>query len=333
MRGEDQAVRRMIDAYQGIQARVKPQLDKALADISREISAGRKPTPAQLFQTKRMQAVVAQLDVELNRVAECAGQIIVERQRELADLAQEHARELAKLGLPPGVRGPIWSHLPAESLTDLTGALSEGSPLSHVLAQIAPDGVGRLKQAIIEGVGAGLSPEQIAREANAALGSSMGRVATVVRTEDMRAYRSSSNRAFQANDDVIDGWIWFASLSFDTCASCLALHGTKHPLSQSMDTHPNCRCVQVPSTKSWHELGFKGPDQRPQIESGADWLARQDEATQRRALGPAKFEAYRKGDIALHDLAAHSKSPAWGGMHHEASLKSALAAAKARQQS
>jgi hypothetical protein len=135
----------------------------------------------------------------------------------------------------------------------------------------------------------------------------------------MRAYRISTQENFQANADVVGQWRWMASLSYDTCAACLSLHGELFPLSQEMDSHPNCRCVPLPVVAG-------APLEKWQ--SGEEWLRSQPEDIQRKALGPSKFEAWKKGEISLADLRGHSHNEVWGNSFHEVGLERAKQNAK-----
>lgn len=74
-----------------------------------------------------------------------------------------------------------------------------------------------------------------------------------------------------------------------------------------------------PRTKSWDEI--LGPldissdgisDIRPDIQSGEDWLNDQDEAVQRKVLGPL-YAGWQNGDFALKDVVKRSHDKDWGG--------------------
>jgi hypothetical protein len=77
---------------------------------------------------------------------------------------------------------------------------------------------------------------------------------------------------FDESDDVIDHYEHKATLDELTCEECAALDGTEIPTSGPdlpgaeassemeawayVDVHPRCRCIPVPVTKTWEELGF-----------------------------------------------------------------------------
>lgn len=76
----------------------------------------------------------------------------------------------------------------------------------------------------------------------------------------------------------------------------------------------------LPRTFTWAELGFSAVPERPEIETGEDWFARQSEATQLQHLGPGKTALYRSGRIGLMDIVGERIDPRWGLARYEKSL-------------
>ena len=76
-------------------------------------------------------------------------------------------------------------------------------------------------------------------------------------------------RGFDSADvDVIDHYEFLATLDALTCEECGSLDGSIIPagdmfgsgleIDSSVEVHNRCRCVAVPVTKTWEELGFEG---------------------------------------------------------------------------
>ena len=321
---------RAVETFAAMFERLRPQLSEAIAEA---VQSG--ATPEAMFRVERLQSVVSQIAGELERVGRHAGDVLTARQRELVSLAGDHAQQLTRAALgaaPEGFTGPTWRHVPASSLQDLIGILGDGSPVQRIVGEIAGEGADKVRAAILSGLGAGQTPDEIVRGVRDEIGGSMARTLTVIRTEDMRSYREAQRQAFEENDDVVKRWRWWSSLSFDTCAACLANHGREFEIGQPMESHPNCRCIAVPITKSWAELGHPEiEDRAAKVQTGDDWLKAQPEEIQRRALGPSKFAAWQAGEIELQDLRDYRTNPTWGGMHTEASLDQARANAQARK--
>jgi hypothetical protein len=138
------------------------------------------------------------------------------------------------------------------------------------------------------------------------------------RTEALRAYRESSQRFYQENSDVVHAWRWVAACNGRTCAVCWAMHGSVHTVDEQFVSHPGCRCTQVPVT-----------DLSPGLATGPARFANLDTETQRRILGPKKFDAYQSGQISLKSLAGMKDNGRWGMTRHERNLADAIAAHRA----
>ncbi|MBI2954237.1 MAG: minor capsid protein [Chloroflexi bacterium] len=189
-----------------------------------------------------------------------------------------------------------------------------------------------MRKALITGVATGQNPRVIAGWIHQALGGNLVRALRISRTEALRSYRESSRRAYQANDDVVAGWIWHAALDRRTCAFCWSQHGTLHKPGEIMATHPNCRCGTVPKTKTWEELGFKNvPETSVQVEKGTDLFERLSDERKREILGPAKFAAYKDGKLKLEDVAGFARHKEWGPVGYERSLRDILGEREARK--
>jgi hypothetical protein len=143
------------------------------------------------------------------------------------------------------------------------------------------------------------------------LGQGLTTALRTARTAQIWSYREATRANYIANQDVVKGWIWFAALDSETCAACVAEHGTEHGLDEVLDDHYNGRCTMLPLTVT----GVND------IQGGADWLKAQDEETQRAILGKGKFEAWQDGRISLDQLATKHTDEVYGTMTAERSLK------------
>lgn len=137
------------------------------------------------------------------------------------------------------------------------------------------------------------------------------RLRNIARTEQLDAYRAGSREAELANSDVLKGWRWMASLSPTSCPSCIAMHGSLHPIDESgPDDHPQGRCYRVPVTKDWGELGFTGVDDNPlPSTTGEAWFNEQSAAVQRQLLGGRGYEAWRAGAYRTKDWVTERPAP------------------------
>lgn len=314
--------RELADAYRLAREVI---LDEVEALLTAQVGAGRPLSRVQLTRGRRLARLLGDVEDQLLAFADTAESITVRVQADAVAVAATHTFDAIADQMPPG----FTPSFPDRPFTDLVGRLSNGRPLFTLLRTLAPVGSRAVREVLITGVALGRGPRVIARDIRRATAVPAHRAMTIARTEVFGAYRGAAHETMTANDRVVGGWVWDAQLGPRTCAACIAQHGTKHPVTERMETHPNCRCTQSPFTKTWAELGFSGvKETRLSLEAGESWFARQPSSTQREILGSAKFEAYRSGRVTLSDFVQKTGSRDWGAGIREASLASALAKAR-----
>ena len=89
------------------------------------------------------------------------------------------------------------------------------------------------------------------------------------------------------------------------------MHGTLHPVSESMDSHPNCRCTQIPVLKEMPLL----------VKPGEELFRALPESTQRRILGRSTWAAWQDKAMSFGDLVGVKNDPRWGRTHYAKSLR------------
>lgn len=325
------AAARLVRAYGLAYQRIQRELSGITGKLEAARNAGETVRPFWLYQQDRLTGIKRTAEREIGRFSELARQEITTGQHGAVTLAAQHATDLLETALPPGpetARAAVnFVTLPTEALSDLVGRLGDGSPLRAVFDSLGPEAAAALERALIEGIALGQNPEAIARSVREDLGGQLTRALTISRTEVLRTYREASQRSYQANSDTVKGWVWVCDPGENTCAACWAMQGTFHELDEPLDSHPRCRCVMEPVTKSWAEMGIEGvPDTRPETPDGEALFAKQSEAVQLSVLGKAGFAAWRSGEVTLRDFVGQKSSDAWGTMRYQRSLKGAMAA-------
>lgn len=132
---------------------------------------------------------------------------------------------------------------------------------------------------------AGLADDStIMAEAQRALGVTQMRVDTAVNTMKLDAVRSKRMDDIAATGTLT--WTWKAKLDRRTCAYCVSMHGTSHPVGTPMLSHPNCRCIPTSAM----------------LPSGWAWLRKLSAKDQDFVLHPAVGREWRKGRLTEDDI-------------------------------
>jgi hypothetical protein len=188
----------------------------------------------------------------------------------------------------------------------------KGTLFSYWTTSAGEDVAKRISQTIIDAVGMGKNPRVLAWMIQGDLGGNLTSALRTARTVQLWSYREASRANYVANNDVVTGWMWNTNLDGSACASCVAQHGSVHPLDEPLDDHWCGRCFATPIT-------ILNPN--PDRQTGEEWFKEQDEATQKGILGPGKYEALKAGQFEFSQLSRQVQDAAFGTMRVETPLK------------
>lgn len=304
-------------------ARIRIQLDRLLADIADARAKGVTVDQGWLARNRHAAALERAGAVETRAYVDFTKRTIDRALLRQYLAGAIDADTLLRATLPEQLR---WkASVPARETAQIAQATRPGTPFGMLLDTLPAEAATGIREKLVEGVALGKGPREIARDIRDGFAGNATRALRVARTETIRAYRQSAHQRFRENDDVVEGWTWYAELDFTTCAACVAMHGQTFPLDEDLDSHPGCRCTAIPVTKTWEQLGFPGvPETRFETESGEDWFDRQPAIVKQRVLGPGKFRLYEGGRLELRDLVSRPVHPVWGRELRERPLRELL---------
>jgi SPP1 gp7 family putative phage head morphogenesis protein len=335
---ETQAVATMDSYHAQVLDEIKLKLDKLYGQILakyKEIESSREPgdttpldVPASWIHERiRLEGLTLFIQGKIDQY----GALVLTQTRMLQyfgmNLGLQSAQQQLRDVVPAQVKAAFG--VPSDkALANLVGATRAGSPLHTLFHGFGQEAASNAISALVSGVANGDNPRTIAPRVEKELNISRARARTICRTEALRCYRTAALETYRSNDDVVGGWIWSAALG-SACAACTAMQGTKHPLEEEMDSHPNCRCSPIPETRSWDSilgpLGISSddiPDTRVQIQSGSDWFDGQNEEMQRSILGNSGYEVWKNNNnVTLNDFVTHKYDKDWGGLYQPTPLK------------
>lgn len=181
---------------------------------------------------------------------------------------------------------------------------------------LAPDVERLMKSELYRGIAVGDNPRRtasrIVRRAEGRFNGGLTRALTIARTETLDAHREANRQSRLANKDMVTGWYWTATLDARTCPSCLANHGSLHPVDEfGPIDHHNGRCDAVDKVKSWRELGFDIDEPEDLLPDAREWFDGLTEDTQRAIMGPERLRLLQDGEIGWDDLTRRAKNGDW----------------------
>lgn len=331
---ERQAEQALENAYRSVLKTLDPALDRLYQQMADALAKGEKIPPSWLYEAGRLENIKKLIQHQIDHFGQLSHAQVLAAQHYAVQLGQQSAMEMLHATVPPGFSYNFG--IPStRAIQELVGVTQAGSPLADLFDGFGREAAQKAGEALITGVTLGRNPRQVAGDVQQVLGISRNRALTISRDQLNNAYRNANLETYRANDDVVDNWVWSAAMDARTCAMCIAMNGTVHPLSESLDGHVGDRCVPLPQTKSWEDilapLGVDVsdiPDTTVQVQDGSSWFADQDAATQQSILGSkAAYDLYKSG-TPLKAFVGVSHDPDWGRSRYQKSAKQVAKASK-----
>ena len=315
LRSDAQALRRLVNAYRLSRSRLTPLIDALVADIT----GMENPTRGSVRALRSYRNLIREVLRETSEFSSfLKTELSLAGQSAVAVSVRDAERLLAAVILGEDLRSVRirrlireFNRVNVDPLTYLADYLRPDGELFRRIDTLAPFLADRVGDTIINGVGLGRNPRVIATQINNTFGIGLTDSMRITRTVQLYSYRRASQAAYTANG--VESWVWWAKLE-GACMSCVAQHGTVHPVSETLNDHHNGRCVMLPVPPILNTLEVG--------ESGIEWFEQQPESVQRTMLGPGKFEAWKAGKIELEQLSTTHEDGVFGEMRIEASLKS-----------
>lgn len=197
-----------------------------------------------------------------------------------------------------------------------------------------------MREKIASGMFTGASYSEMRKEIVGLTSMAERNADTLVRTWVQTANVNAQKAVYDANVDIVGKVEWSAVLENGyqasgrgTCLRCAALDGriweTESKTIPPIPLHPKCRCMLLPKTKTWRDLGLDldeiedkvrpytiRPDKSRFGEAGVrtilkagksdlrygEWIATQSKKVQIDALGEARYSLIKSGKISFDDL-------------------------------
>lgn len=248
---EQSAVQTLEHGYSHMLNMVQSRLNHVIQQIAAKQAAGEEVSLSWLYEKQRLQSIKQLITSQVNHYGTLSQMTVRQMQHQASQLGQQAALAGLRSTLPAGISHTFG--IPSTSaIESMVGLTSDGAPLAGLFAGFGEEAAKKAEQALMFGVTNGSNPRVVAAMLDKALNVPRWRALTIARTESLRVYRSANIQTMRANSDVVQQWQWLAAAG--ACPFCVDMDGTLHDLDEELDSHPNCRCVPLPVTKSWNDI-------------------------------------------------------------------------------
>jgi SPP1 gp7 family putative phage head morphogenesis protein len=328
------AATRLVRAYGDVYRRLQSSIAALDSEIALLSQTG-EASYSRVLKLRRLKDLRTQIETEIGHFAAYAEGEIRQGATDAIALGMQHAEAMTQAALP-GL-GPLdtaimgsWQRLDPRAFEAILGFLADDSPLMTGMREMLGAAVAdNVAQKLAEGLALGYNPRKVARIVQRELGMGLDSALRTARTVQLNAYREATRASYMANPRIVKGWRWHATRDQRTCMSCIAMDGTIHKVDERLNDHWNGRCVALPITPTYRELGFNVDEPDRQTETARQWFEAQPEGAQRAQMGKGKFEAWKAGAFDLGDLSVETADVVWGSMRVERTLKDLMPAERA----
>lgn len=209
--------------------------------------------------------------------------------------------------------------------------LINGGPLADWWAKQESDTIFKFSSAIRQGMVLGENNQQIVRRIIGTrtqpglLDLTRNNANALVHTAVQTVANNARQAVYEQNSDVIQAFSWFSAMDSHVCRNCMALSGKEWkndkgntPIGHSVPfqlppIHFNDRCVLLPVTKTFKQLGLDLPKLPPGERASSlgpisadttfdQYLQRVPKTQQDEMLGKGRADLFREGKISLNQL-------------------------------
>ena len=298
VRNEDAALKRMSSYWAKMERETRDNM-LLLAQEVTELKKAGQPVPVQYIYTMQRHMKMMEQLVELVPQYEYKALEEIERTQRLNyTLGLESANAIIQASDPSD---DMWTRIRQDAAEAMAGYAGNGAPLAERLQTDYGAMASRITDALVSGIGLGKGYKQVSQDMMDAAAIDFRRSVLIARTETNRAYRQANADQYRKSG-VVEKVLRLCAMS-NSCAACIIMDGWECKNGICED-HPNGKCTTVVVTTG----GIM-----PEWEHGADWLAKQDEATQREILGDGRYDLWKNYNIPLDQLVTMKENPVWGG--------------------
>lgn len=310
---------RLVNAYQNI----LPALRESADGLTGRMSNWETANPDARLSSEDVKgfseyaAFLRRVQIELKDFSQLIGDESSRLQQNAIPIGTQSGQDLA--AQLAGNLAPIiitqWNRPAPEALQTLINYV-DGQAFQDNVNGFTDNAASDVADTILAAVAQGKNPSTIARilEKWFAIPFSWGD--NMTRTVQLYSYRAANHATFTANENLLNGWVWIATLDARVCMSCVSQHGSVHKVTEFLNDHHKGRCAPAPWVKgtTWPNLIITGPN----------WFESQPEGVQRNMMGGAMFNAWKDGAVGWPDMSQPYHDDVYGEMLREASVSGAL---------
>ena len=230
-------------------------------------------------------------------------------EQEIAFAQQAIVSATAAEAVSPGSLRQIQAAITAKPMKLINGNKVTELTIDQAAKQFSTNKARQVAQIVRDGATVGRTSQEVTRElADLVDNRTRQQAAALVRTATNHIGNEARSQTYAANDDVITGEEFVATLDAHTTITCGSLDGQVFDIGQGPipPLHWSCRSVRTPVINPEYNLGSEITGERASADGPVSanrtfggWLKDQSEEVQNEVLGVERAKLFRSGKLSI----------------------------------
>jgi hypothetical protein len=154
-------------------------------------------------------------------------------------------RQASRIG-NAAAQAQLAKRIPAPQVPPPRNQQGQDEDTAALFATLPTDTQNRVRDALLLAASLGITLAMAEMLLNKAVDRLLAVAIGLDVTVEYDAFREELLAGYQANSDVVQAWTWTTAEDERVCPFCESMDGSIHDLSESMESHPRCRCEIEP---------------------------------------------------------------------------------------
>lgn len=291
----------------------KGEAERLLTHLQR-LSARLQTTISSEYERVRAVRLAQQVAAITQTILDEYGDDMSEGLRAFAEAEAQFAQQTltattAAEVISPGSLRQIKAAITTRPMRLLAGRSTVELTIDQAAKQFSTRKAQQVAQMIRDGATVGRTSQEVtAQVLEHVEGRTRQQAASLVRTATNHIGNEARSMTYAANDDVITGEEYVATLDSNTTVTCASLDGRIFPIGEGPlpPSHWGCRSVRTPVINPEYNLGSAIEGERASADGPVSaqttyggWLKRQSAEVQNEVLGVERAKLFRSGKLSI----------------------------------
>lgn len=310
----------------GVVQRIIGKLNAADKRLYAELVQAIESMQGTAYSIERLESLLGSVRATNAAAYELIGRELTEELRRFTEYEASYQAQALKAALP--VQVSVAAISPAQAFTAAYAqpfrVSKDGAvPMAQYLAALTDARAKQVRDAVSLGWLEGETTDSIVRRIRGTkarnfedglMEGSRRHLEGMVRTATNHMANVTQQKTLEANQDVVKGWAFHATMDGRTSITCASLNGKVFPVGKGPipPLHINCRSAATPVLKSYREMGIDIPEvvvegrtratldgQIPADTTFTAWLKSKPAAFQDEILGSTRGKLFRANEIEV----------------------------------